>query len=87
MTITLDLPPELERQLREQLPDLDRTARESLLLDLYRQHKITHHELALALGLNRFDMDALLKSRGINYEISPEDVERESASLRETIKP
>jgi hypothetical protein len=58
-------------------------AKEAALVELYRQHKLTHHELAIALGLGRFSTDALLKKYGVNYEITFEDIQRESASIGE----
>ena len=51
MAISFELPTEVERHLREKLSDLDQVAKESALVELYRQGKLSHHELAMALGL------------------------------------
>jgi hypothetical protein len=82
MTVSFQLPEELERHLRRELGDLDRAAKEAALIELYRQKKVTHHELATALGLSRFGTDDLLKRYGVNYEIPLDEILRESASLR-----
>jgi len=56
------------------------------LVDLYRQHKITHRQLGEALGLDRFDTDVLLKHHGVELELSLDEFNAEVASLRE-VKP
>jgi len=35
--------------------DQSASSREAALVELYRQAKITHHQLATALGLERFE--------------------------------
>jgi hypothetical protein len=82
MSVTFELPPEIEIGLRQALGDLDRAAKEAALVELYRQRKLTHHEFAHALGLSRFEADALLNRHGVTYDVSLEQVRRESASLR-----
>jgi len=82
MTITFELPIEIEQNLRREFNNLDQAAKEAAIIELYRQEKLTHHELATALGLSRFDADALLKCHGVTYTISADDIARESASLR-----
>jgi Uncharacterised protein family (UPF0175) len=36
-------------------------AREAYLVELYRQDRITHHQLTQALGLSRLEGDGVLK--------------------------
>jgi predicted HTH domain antitoxin len=84
MAVNFELPVELEASLRRELGDLDHAAKEAALVELYRQHKLTHHELSQALGISRFEAEALLKIHGVNYEFSLEDIRRESDSLRNT---
>jgi predicted HTH domain antitoxin len=84
MSVTFDLPPEIETGLRQAIGDLDQAAKEAALVELYRQRKLTHHELSRALGLSRFEVDALLKRRGVAYDVTLEQVKRESASLGQT---
>jgi hypothetical protein len=63
--IRIDLPAELEARLGRDMGDLGQAAKEALLIQAYRDDKLTHHELAVALGLDRFALDALLKNRKI----------------------
>ena len=65
------------------MTDFSRDAKEAYLVDLYRQHKITHHQLGKAFGLDRFDTDVLLKHHGVELELSLEEFNAEVASLRE----
>jgi len=87
MSVSFELPGELEKSLRRELGDLDQAAKEAALVELYRQHKLTHHELALALGISRLETDAMLKNHGVSYEYSLDDIRRESSSLRPNSKP
>ena len=88
MNINFDLPQDIEQRLRiaEAGADFSRDAKEAYLVDLYRQHKITHHQLGEALGLDRFDTDVLLNRHGVELELSLEEFNAEVASLRE-VKP
>jgi hypothetical protein len=83
MTITFELPQEIEREIRTNRADLSREAREVYLVELYRQDRITHHQLAQALGLTRIETDGVLK----RYKVSPgptlEELRAEIGSLRD----
>jgi len=69
MSVTIELPAELESTLRRQIVDLDRAAKEALLVELYRQERITSHELASALGIDRFAADELLGRHGVTEDL------------------
>lgn len=82
VNLNLNLPADVEQRLRDEIKDLDRNARESVLLEYFRRGALSHYELSCALGITRFETDALLKQRGI-FEGSPtvEDVERDRRAL------
>lgn len=40
MAIAVDVPPDVERHLRQEWPDLERRALEALVVDAYGQRKI-----------------------------------------------
>ena len=61
MSVTFDLPLNVESSLRKQLGDLNRAAKEAALVELYRQGVLAHAHLAQALSLSRDETDALLK--------------------------
>jgi len=61
LNVTLSFPAELEEKLRRETPNLDVDVREAYLLELFRQGRLSHYELACVLGLDRFETDAWLK--------------------------
>jgi hypothetical protein len=83
MAVTFQLPTEIEATLRRQLANLDQAAKEALLVEMYRQHKLTHHQLAKALGLSRTETDGLLKRHEVFLEMTAQDVAREAESLHQ----
>ncbi len=65
-----ELPRRIEEALRSVGPDLDRAAKETLLVELYRQGKIAHAELADALELTRYQTDGLLKRHNVVEDLT-----------------
>jgi predicted HTH domain antitoxin len=68
--VTIELPPELEERLRRESPDLSSEVKAAFAVDLFRRGRLSHVELSRILGLDRFETDAWLKSRGV-FEGSP----------------
>jgi hypothetical protein len=83
MTIHFDIPQDIEDQIRSAGVDPTQMAKELFLVDLYRKEQITHHQLAEALGLNRYETDGVLKRYGIGIELSLEEFRSQADSLRE----
>lgn len=78
--IRIDLPAEIETRLRQSLGDLAYAAKETLLVEAFRRGQITHAELGSALGLDRFEANALLKryncyEGGLTHDELDADVE------------
>ncbi len=84
MTIGFEIPPDIEQQTRAKGADLERKAREAFLVELYREHKITQHQLGEALGLDDYETDGVLKRYGVGYDLSLEEFEEQRAFLRES---
>lgn len=83
MTIRFELPAEVEQLLRREFRDLDQAAKEAALVELYRQAKLTHHQLSQALALSRFETDALLKRHHVTEDLlSVEEFNRQADDLR-----
>lgn len=82
LTLTLDLPPELEERLRRETQNLNAEVKEAYALELYRQRRLSHYELSHVLGLDRFQTSALLQRHRI-YEgsITMEDLEEQRETL------
>lgn len=83
MPILIDLPAGIESHLRATLGDLDVAAKEALLVELYRQRKLTARQLSEALGISRFGTEALLKRHEVCHDVTRDDVIVESEGLRE----
>ena len=65
MTVTFELPSDLERDLRQDFQDVDAAAKEVFLVDLYRRGKLSHVALCQALGLDRMETEDLLHRHGV----------------------
>lgn len=87
-TLTIELPADVAQSLQRSGTDLCRLAKEALALALFQQGDLTHAALGLALELDRFETDALLKRRQIYAGgLSIEDLEQDQRSLDEVLGP
>ena len=84
MSISFSLPQSLETDLRRQVADLDQAAKEAFLVELFRQQKLTHRQLAEALGLSRYETDGVLKRHEVHCDLTLDDVFRDAATSRQT---
>ena len=83
MIISFDIPKDIEQELSASVPDLNAEARETFLVNLYREERITHHQLAQALGLTRIETDGVLKRHKVSSGPTLEELRAEIGSLRE----
>ena len=83
MSISFDLPPNIEQRVRIGGADPSREAKEAYLIDLYRQERITHDDLGDALGLGFHQTEQLLKDHGVGLDFTLEEFEAERAFLRQ----
>ena len=83
MSISFDLPADVEEQLRRDHANLDGLAKEAALVELYRQGSITQHQLAESLDKTRFEIDELLKQHKVTGDlVTAEEVAEQVATLR-----
>jgi len=88
LTLTIDLPPELERALQATAGDTNRTAREALAVSLFREGRLSHADLGRALGLDRFETDALLKHHEVTTGgLTRADLEADRVTLDKVLGP
>ena len=86
MAVTFQLPADVEQRLRAETPDLDAEAKEAMLVELYRQDRLTHYELSQALGLDRFETDGVLKRHKVTVDLpTPEELEDDLRVLRQLV--
>ena len=73
MAVIVQLPAEVLQRLRASSPDLDAEGKLAMLIELYRQDKLTHHELSQSLGLDRFETDAVLKQLNVTEDLPTDE--------------
>jgi hypothetical protein len=83
MSITFELPRDLELEVRGKGLDLNSEAKVAFLIDLYRRDQITHRQLGEALGLSRYETDGILKRHGVSPNVSLEEMEAQASALRD----
>ncbi len=83
MTIYFEIPCDLEQELGGNGADLNSEAREAFLVELYRQDRITHHQLAEALGVSRLETEGVLKRYKVSSGVTAEEMRAQSAALRD----
>jgi hypothetical protein len=83
MSISFELPESIEVHLRDQVGDLNAAAKQAALVELYRQRKLSQHQLALALGITRFEVDAILKQAKVTEDwLNADELAQQVAVLR-----
>ncbi len=83
MNISFELPPNIEQEISANGADLSGEAREAYLVELYRQDRITHHQLAEAMGLSRLETEGILKRHEVSSGVTAEEMRAQAAALRE----
>jgi hypothetical protein len=89
MTVSIDIPQQAERLLREAFGDnLGRAALEAIAIEGYRGGKLTAFEVQTLLGFeDRWETQAWFASRKVNLNYSLEDLDADRATLNRTLGP
>ena len=77
MQITVELPDDMARQMIPAGRDPARAALEDMAVEAYRARRLTEHQLATLLGMDRYELDGFLKEREVWLEYSPDDLRQE----------
>ena len=83
MTISFEIPQDIEQQLRTDGVDPSRQAKEAYLVNLYREERISHRQLGVALGLSRYDTDGLLKRYKVSPNVTAEEMRAQATALKD----
>lgn len=87
MTIAFDFPGNIQNVLQQGGQDPNQAAKEFLLVELYRQEKISHGELDHALGLSRVQVDGLLHRHGVTMDLpAPDELASQLEGLRQMLR-
>jgi predicted HTH domain antitoxin len=77
MQFTVELPDELAAQLIPAGRDPSRAALEDIAVEAFRARRLTEHQLATLLGMDRYTLDGFLKQREVYYNYTIEDLRKE----------
>jgi predicted HTH domain antitoxin len=86
MAVSFQLPPDLERNLRHDLKDLEGEAKEAFLVALYRRGKLSHLALSQTLGLDRFETEDLLHKHNVTEDLGTIEDYLEDARTLEKLR-
>ena len=81
MSLTLELPAEVEAAARASYGDPAAAVSELVLIDLYRRGRISAGRLAETLGLARLEVDHWLAERGVPNSYDVGELEKDLATL------
>jgi len=81
MHVNLDISEKAETALRNEWGDLDLAAKEALLIESYRAGKISLGFLAETLGVSRWEAQAWLGRRGVNWNYGQDDLESDRKTM------
>ena len=88
MAITIELPSAIEEKLRLENGDLAAVGKEAILTELYREGRISHGELAEALGLSRSQVDEVLRRRRVTEDLlTSKELAEQVAGLGRLLRP
>ena len=86
MSVIVELPKDIEEKLRQENSNLDSDAKEAYAVELFRQGKLNHFQLARVLGVDRFETDAVLKHHHVEEQsLSSADLEADRTTLRQVL--
>lgn len=86
MTISFDVPGNIEQILRQEGKEPSLAAKEAALVELYRRGRLNRRDLSDSLGLSRYETDGLLKRHNVTEDlITPEEYDAEREGLRKLL--
>lgn len=77
MQFTVELPDDLAAQIVPAGRNPARAALEDMAVEAFRAHRLTVHQLATLLGMDRYELDGFLKQREVWLEYTADDLRRE----------
>jgi hypothetical protein len=88
MAITIQIPPDIEQELRREDPRLDDSARDQFLVANYQAGKLSTGDIAVVLGFDtRSDAEQWLAAHGARQNYSLDDLEADRQTLDRILGP
>jgi len=85
MSVTIDLPEEVERHLAEQWDNLPQRALEAIALEGYRSEALSAGQVAEILHLSVWETEAFLRERRAELRYTAEDFEKDMAANQQIL--
>jgi predicted HTH domain antitoxin len=85
MTVVIEMTPEAEELLRAEWGDLNRAAREALVIESYRQAKLSLGQCSSLLGLSVVETEAFFRDRCVAIGLTMQDVDDDVARLKRIV--
>ncbi len=82
MQITVDLPDDLAQQMIPAGQNPARAVLENIAVEAFRAHRLTEHQLAQVLGMDRYQLDGFLKQRRVWLDYTMDDLHQELDAQR-----
>ena len=77
MQFTVELPDDLAGQVIPAGSDPSRVALEDMAVEAYRARRLSEHQLATLLGMDRYELDGFLKKREVWLDYTADELRRE----------
>jgi predicted HTH domain antitoxin len=86
MTLSIDIPKDLEEALRAEWGgNLEQAAKEALLIESYRAGKISVGFLAQLLRVTRWEVESWLASRGVKWNYDADELDADHRTLTDLL--
>ncbi len=83
MPITVEIPEEVEKQLRKEFPDLDRRILEGFVAESFRRGDLSSAQVGQILGMQfRWEAIDFLSKRGVYPGYDLDDLEQDRRSVK-----
>ena len=86
MAVVIDFSVEAEELLKAEWGDLSQAAREALVIESYRQGKLSVGQCGKVLGMSFSETEAFLRDRGVPLGLTIEEFNRDLARLKGLLK-
>lgn len=86
MTVVIDISPETEKLLQAEWGDLNLAAREALVIESYRQGKLSLGQCSEVFGKTLLETEVFFRSRGVELPLTADDLRRDRAFLGSILK-
>lgn len=85
MAVVIEMTPEAEAILKAEWGDLNLAAREALVIESYRQGKLSLGQCSSLLGLSVLETETFLREHGVALGLTLEDVREDVACLKRVV--